>query len=88
MVVVPPDVVSSLCNVWVSVGPLFNRGFVLSLCVHDCHFNVYDICYSCEKLVGQYSDIEVVPATVVMVGSMREGIHSIFVLGWCSIEML
>ena len=78
MVAVPPDVVCSLCNVWVGVGPLFNRGFVLLLSVYDCRFDIYDVRYLCKKLVGQYGDIEVIPTTIVVVGSTREGVCSVF----------
>ena len=51
---------------------------VISLGVYDCHFDIYNIHYSCEKLVRQYGDVEVIPATVVVVRSTREGVRSVF----------
>ena len=63
------------------MGPLFNHRFILSLSVYDCRFDIYDIRYSCEKLVGQYGDVEVIPATIVVVGLMREEVCSVFCSG-------
>ena len=78
MIVVPPDVIHPLCDVWVCLHPGFNSGFLGSLGVDDCCFNIGDVSHLCKELIGKYCDVKVVVAAIIVVWLMRKRVSTIF----------